>query len=241
MATSDTTAKGWHVLDREGGVLWREYRFAGNGSQSTTFVFRGKGDALIVVSPGRHEEPSVLDELSEFGKVTALVASNSFHWLGQALWRKHFPEAKSYAPADGVARLAKKMPGVQFETLEALAPVLGDNATVTSPAGLKVGNAFATVRAKNGTFLYPSDLLANIPEMPPQFVIKMLMSMTDSAPGYRLFRPAVWLQVKDKSALRSWFDQEFSRWPTTTMVPAHGPPMAGPELIAQTKALLAKM
>jgi len=83
------------------------------------YVFRGKGDALVVVSPGRHEEPSVLDELSEFGNVAALVASNSFHWLGQALWRKHFPEARSYAPADGEsdADMARRHAEVALEVL----------------------------------------------------------------------------------------------------------------------------
>jgi hypothetical protein len=241
MATSATTPNGWNVLDREGGVLWRHYRFGGDGTMATTFVFRGKGDSLVVVSPGRHVEPAALDELSDFGKVTALVASNSYHWLGQSLWKKRFPDAKSYAPADGIARLSKKLPELRFEPLEALAPQLGDHATVTSPAGLKVGNAFATVRAKSGTYLYPSDLLANIPTLPPQFVFRMLMSMTDSAPGYRVFRPAVWLQVKDKGALRSWFDDEFARWPTTTMVPAHGSPISPPDLVAQTKALLARL
>jgi len=241
MTTATKTARGWNVLDREGGVLWRQYRFGGPGATATTFVFRGKGDALVIVSPGRHIEADALDELSEFGKVTALVASNSYHWLGQPLWKKHFPDAKSYAPADGIKRLSKKLPEMHFEPLEALAPHLGDRATVTSPAGLKVGNAFATVRAKSGTYLYPSDLLSNIPTMPPQFVFKMLMSITDSAPGYRLFRPAVWLQVKDKGALRRWFEEELARSPTTTMVPGHGPPVSPPDLIEQTRALLAKM
>jgi hypothetical protein len=241
MASSETTAKGWHVLDHEAAILWRNYRFAGAGSMATTFVFRGKGDALVVVSPGPGIDPAALDELSDFGKVTALVASNSFHWLGQGPWKKHFPDAKSYAPADGIKRLSKKLPGHAFESLEALAPLLGDRATVTSPTGLKIGNAFATVRARSGTYLYPSDLFSNIPTMPPQFVLRMLLSMTDSAPGYRLFRPAVWLQVKDKGAVRSWFEHEFARWPATTMVPAHGPPISAPDLVEQTKALLAGM
>ncbi len=77
------------------------------------------------MSPGNRVEESALDELADFGKVVALVASNSFHWLGQAMWRKRFPEARSFAPAQGLKRLAKKMPDVQFEPLEALAPLLG--------------------------------------------------------------------------------------------------------------------
>src|SRR5580704_4405000 len=154
----ETTAKGWNVLERDGAILWRQYSF-GSAGVATTMVFRGAGDGLIVVSPGSRVEESALDELADFGKVVALVASNSFHWLGQPMWRKRFPEARSFAPAQGLKRLAKKMPDARFEPLEALAPLLGDRATVVDPPGFKVGNAFATVRGKSGTYWYPSDLL----------------------------------------------------------------------------------
>ncbi|MGO9835525.1 MAG: hypothetical protein ACLP1X_15045 [Polyangiaceae bacterium] len=235
----DTTAHGWNVLDREGAILWREYAFG--GGLATTFVFRGAGDGLIVVSPCNKLDAAALDELSEFGKVVALVASNGFHWLGQAEWRKHFPGAKSFAPAQAIERLSKKVAGGGFEPLEAAAPLLGGHASVAEAPGHKVGNAIATVRAKNGTYWYPSDLLANIPTMPSNLIFRMLMSMTDSAPGYRLFRPAVWLQVKDKKAVREWIDDVMTKDAPTTVVPAHGPPVSGSEVIAKTRALAAQV
>ncbi len=236
----ETTAKGWKILDRDAGVLWREYAFG--GGVATTLVFRGKGDGLIVISPGKDVEAAALDELGDFGKVTALVASNGFHWLGHTLWRKHFPEARSFAPGQGITRIAKKLPHLgAFEKLEALAPLLGDKATVVDAPGLKVGNAFSTVRTGKGAYWYASDLLANIPALPANFVFRTLMSMTNSAPGYRLFRPAVWLQVKDKAALRGWIEDELTRSAPVAVVPGHGPPFAGPDLVASTKALLATM
>jgi hypothetical protein len=67
------------------------------------------------------------------------------------------------------------------------------------------------------------------------------MSMTDSAPGYRLFRPAVWLQVKDKQALRSWVDDELAKSAPVGIIPAHGAPVFGSDVIANTKSLFAKM
>jgi hypothetical protein len=67
------------------------------------------------------------------------------------------------------------------------------------------------------------------------------MSMTDSAPGYKLFRPSVWLQVKDKKGLVAWFDEQLSGAPPTTIVPAHGAPVQMPDLVQATRALLAKV
>jgi hypothetical protein len=235
----DKTAQGWNVLDRENAILWREYMFG--GGVATTFVFRGVGDGLIVVSPGTGWETAVLDDLKPFGKVVALVASNGFHWLGQAQWRKHFPDAKSFAPASGVDRIAKKVPELgRFEPLEAAAPLLGDRASIIEPPGHKTGNAVATVRGKGGTYWYPSDLFANIPKLPSNIVFRLLMSMTDSAPGYRLFRPAVWLQVKDKKVVREWIDDVMTKSAPTTVVPAHGAPVSG-DVVARTKEQAARI
>jgi hypothetical protein len=235
----ETTAKGWKVLDRDSGVLWRQYSF-GPGL-ATTMVFRGAGDGLMVISPGNNLEENALDELSSFGKVVALVANNAYHWLGQALWRKRFPEARTFAPAQGIQRLSKKMPGVQVEPLAALAPLLGDRAKVVDAPGFKVSNAFVTVRGKSANYWYPSDLLSNMPKLPPNFVFRTLMTMTDSAPGYRLFRPAVWLQVKDKGALRTWIAEELAKLGMLTVIPAHGPPVDGADMATSTNELLAKL
>jgi hypothetical protein len=234
------TGRGWNVLDREAGVLWREYPF-GRGT-ATTFVFRGAGDGLIVVSPARHIEESALDELSDFGKVVALVANNSYHWLGQRHWRKHFPDAKSFAPAQGISRLSKKLPEFgAFEPLEALAPLLGERATVTDGAGLKVANAFASVQGTKGNFWFASDFLSNIVEVPPSFAFRALMKLTDSGPGFQLFRPAVWLQVRDKAAMRAWAEEQITRAAPTTIVPAHGPPVHGAEVAKTAVALFARL
>ncbi len=236
----ETTARGWHVLDRDRAILWREYSFG--PALATTLVFRGAGDGLIVISPGNKTDPAALDELSDFGKVVALVASNGYHWLGQQPWRKHFPNARSFAPAQGIARIAKKLPEfARFEPLKDLAPLLGDGGKVFDAPGLKIGNALATVHGKNGAYFYSSDLLANIAALPSSFVFRTLMSMTDSAPGYRVFRPSIWLQVKDKEALRGWMEEEIVKSAPIAVVPAHGAPVQGPDLLATTRALLAKL
>jgi hypothetical protein len=235
----ETTAHGWNVADRDSGILWREYAFG--GAVATTLVFRGARDNLIVVSPSKGIEAAALDELSEFGKVVALVASNGMHWLGQAEWRKHFPQARSFGPAQAIDRIAKKLPELaRFEPLQAAAPLLGDGASLLDAPG-QTGSAVATVTTKSATYWYPGDLFANIPKMPSNLVFRLLMSMTHSAPGYRLFRPAVWLQVKDKKVVREWIDDVMAKAAPTTVVPAHGPPVSGSDVIAKTRELAAQI
>lgn len=236
----ETTARGWNVLDRENAILWRQYSFG--PALATTLVFRGAGDGLVVMSPGSGIDDAALDELADFGKVVALVASNGYHWLGQPAWRKHFPAARSFAPKQGIARLAKKAPELgRFEPLDALGPLLGEKARVVEAPGLRVGNAFATVRGKRGAYWYPSDLLSNIAKAPPQFLFRMLMSVTDSAPGYRVFRPSIWLQVKDKPVVRAWIEDELTKSAPVVVVPAHGPPVDQPDVVAATRALVSKL
>ncbi|HXX68301.1 MAG TPA: hypothetical protein VEK07_14015 [Polyangiaceae bacterium] len=129
----------------------------------------------------------------------------------------------------------------RFEPLEALAPLLGERATAIDPPGHKVGNAIATVRGSHGSYWYSSDLFANIPKLPSNIVLRLLMSITHKAPGYRLFRPAVWLQVKDKKLVRDWIDDVMTKAAPTTVVPAHGPPITGTDVPEKTKALAAEI
>jgi hypothetical protein len=234
----ETKIGNWTILDAGAGILCVPYKFG--GGIATTFVFRGKDDGLIVMSPGCGLDGSTLDELKAYGRVAALVAINGFHHLGQASWRKHFPDARCFAPASAIGRISKKVPGVSFEPLEALTPLLGNSARVLEPDGLPA-NAFAIVSAPSGRYWYVCDLLSNIPELPTNFVFKTLMSMTDSAPGYKLFRPAVWLQVKNKKALTTWFDKQLAEMPPTTMVPAHGGPEQRTDLVAATRAQIARL
>lgn len=234
----ETTKHGWKILDRDAGVLLREYSFM-PGAVATTLVFRGRGDGLVVVSPSSRTDPLALDELSEHGKVVALVANNAMHHLGQPEWRARFPEARSFAPANAIARISKKHPTLPaFEPLEAAATLLGEAATIVDAPGFKAGNAFVTVRGARGTYWYPSDLIANIDALPSNLVFRLAMSLTDSAPGYKLFRPAVWLQVGDKPRVRAFVEQALGALATPlTVVPAHGAPVSGDDLVARTRAL----
>ena len=84
------------------------------------------------------------------------------------------------------------------------------------------------------------DLLANLPQLPPG-PMGWMFSLTGSAPGYRLFKLATWLLVKDKVTLREWMLSRVDRDPPAMIVPAHGPPFAEGDVAAQTRTQLQRL
>lgn len=228
--------EGWNVIDEKAGVLWREYAFNKNAF-ATTLVFRGK-DGLAVISPPTGLDDRAFDALREIGEVRALIANNSYHHMGQPAWRARFPDAVSYCPPGAVETLNKKAKGVTFQPLDALA--LPPNVRWDDPPGFKTGEALLSVGTAKGSVWYGGDLLANMPRLPPP-PIKWLFTWTDSAPGYRLFKLATWLLVKDKKALRAWALRRLAEDPPALVVPAHGPPVDAGDVAAQTKTQLERL
>lgn len=228
---------GWNVLDEGAGILWREYPFSGQ-ALATTLVFRGVDGGLVVVSPGTGLAAPDYDALKEFGEVRALVANNALHHLGQRAWRERFKDARSYAPPAAVDALSKKAAGVPFRPLTELS--LPDHVRWEDAAGFKTGETILRVGTGKGSVWYTGDLLTNITALPPP-PLRWLFTWTDSGPGFRLFRPAVWLTVKDRKAVRDWALTRLAEDPPALVVPAHGRPVEGPDVAAQAKAQLERL
>ena len=231
-----TDLRGWNVIDAERAVLWREYEFA-KGAFATTLVFRGT-DGLVVVSPGKGLEEADYDVLSRFGEVRALIANNTFHHLGQGPWRARFPKAESYAAAPGLPRLRKKAAAVPWRSLDELA--LPPTVKVHVLPGFKNGEVLFSVGTKQGSLWYTGDLLTNIQRTPGP-PAKWLLSWTDSAPGFRLFRPAVWLFVNDKRVLKERMNALLAEDPPAIVVPAHGPAFMAAQLVSEAKTQIARL
>jgi len=228
--------EGWNVVDDDARVLWREYSFSKN-AYSTTLVFRGT-DGLVVVSPGTGLSDREYDALREHGEVRALVANNHFHHLGQAAWRARFPDAQSYAPAGALQALEKKVPDIRFQPLSALElPAHVDGA---EPPGYKTGDVFFSVRTKKGSVWFTSDLVTNIQRTPGPPVV-WLFTLTNSGPGYRLFKLGVWLFVRDRRPLRDWMLDRLAKDPPSVVVPAHGPALEASDIASLTKVQLERL
>ena len=228
--------EGWNVIDRDAAILWREYSFT-KGAYATAMVFRG-ADGLVVISPPSRLEARAYDAIAELGPVRALIANNTFHHLGQKEWRARFPDAVSYAPPRAVATLGKKVPGVTFRPLTELA--LPANAHWEDVPGFKSGEAILRVNSARGPVWFSGDLLTNI-QRTPNPPVRWLFSLTDSAPGFRLFKLCVWLFVNDRKRLREWMLAEIDRHPPAVVVPAHGPAIDASDVADQARAQLRKL
>lgn len=228
---------GWNVIDADAGVLWREYLFRGS-ARATMLVFRGADGGLVVVSPGVGLGDRDYDELREHGEVRALIANNPFHNMGQKPWRERFKDAQSYAPPGAVQALNKRVPGVNFRSLDELP--LPAHVRWDDPPGFKTGEAILSIGTKRGSVLYTGDLLTNITKLPPP-PVRWLFTWSGSAPGFRLFRPATWFFVKDRKALKEWSLRRIAEDPPAIVVPAHGRPVEGPDVAEQAKAQLQKL
>lgn len=233
----ETTPSGWLVIDRARGVLTRSYKFS-KGGTAMTFVARMGDGRLMVVSPPSGLDEAAYAELAPFGEVGALVANNGFHYLGQAAWRARFPKARSFAPAQAVARIDKKSKvKLSFEPMAALAELTGGDVGVRDVPETKRGEAWCWAKTERGHAWYASDVLANMPKAPP-FPIGLLFKWSNSAPGYKVFGLAMKLIVKDPKATLRLLAEDLEAHPVTTMVPAHGDVLAHASLAADTRALV---
>jgi glyoxylase-like metal-dependent hydrolase (beta-lactamase superfamily II) len=230
------SSNGWNVIDADGAVLWREYSFS-KGASATTFVMRGD-DGLIVISPGSGLSAADFDALASYGEVRALIANNTFHHLGQAAWRERFPKAESYAAPGALAKLRKKQPKIPFRSTDELK--LPPDVHVEALPGFKNGELVARAKTKQGSVWYTGDLLTNIQKVPGP-PIRWLFSMTDSAPGFRLFRLSIMLFANDKRALKERATALASDDPPSIVVPGHGPAVTAGDVASEVRTQLGRL
>jgi hypothetical protein len=98
----------WQNLTSDGSVRWLKYSWG--PATANTLAARLEDGTWLVVAPSVGSPSSVLEDLSKDGTVSALIAPNAYHYLGQQAWRLHFPGATSYAPSGGRTRCLLKKP-----------------------------------------------------------------------------------------------------------------------------------
>jgi hypothetical protein len=228
--------EGWNLIDESAGIAWREYPFAKAG-WATTLAFRGS-EGMVVVSPPAKLDSRAYDALAELGPVRALVANNAYHHLGQKEWRARFPDAESFCPPRAITALEKKVAGVKFRSIAELA--LPSHVGWQEAPGFKTGETILHVGCKRGPVWYAGDLLANLQRTPPP-PMGWLFSMTGSAPGFRLFKLAVWLLVNDGKAVREWMLARIDAAPPAIVVPAHGPIVDCADVAEQARAQIRRL
>ena len=236
----ETTENGWTILDRNAGILQRQYKFSGAG-RANCWVSRFGDDQLLVVSPAKDLDDSAFADLNAFGKVAAVVAPNGFHYLGQPQWKERFGDARFFAPPAAVERISNKskvtMP--EFEDIAGLSELLGDDVGVRPAPHTKCGEAWAWARTSDGGFAwYGSDVFNNMPEFRGPWLFKLAMKLTGSIPGYKMFNLAMLATMKRKKDNMRVLLEDVQAHPPTIMTPGHGPTLSQNGLAGETEALV---
>ena len=234
------TEHGWLVIDEDAGVLSYTYSF-GSGI-SNAFVARYDDDRLLVLSPPCGLSEEGFAELEAFGTVDSVVATNGFHHLGQAEWKRRYPNATFYAPSAAQKRIAKKNSSAgPFRPLSELRAKLGGDVGVIEAPADKCGETWGYAKTSRGYAWYASDTLVNMPKLPNALPFKLAMKLTKSGPGYRVFNLVLKLMVsgKNKKTLLRALQQGLRERPVAVMVPAHGKILDHPGLREETERLLA--
>ncbi len=233
-----TNPQGWTVIDADACVLSLTYSFGGEGL-ANCFTAKLASGGLLIISPPTKASPEMLEQLAPYGKVEAIVANNGFHHLGIRRWRELAPEARFFAAPGAAARIAKKSKDAgEFEPLSALQPLLGEGVAVVEVPSSKCGETWARAEIDGGHAWYASDLLANIKELPSNFLFRMLFKLTKSGPGYRVFNLAVKFIIKDKRVALGAMLEDVRKHPPAVMVPAHGAILSDETIAAETERLL---
>lgn len=215
----DTTANGWKVFDARAPILTYEYSF-GPGTANALAV--GVEGGLAIVSLPCRVASSVFEDLSQYGSVRALVASNAFHYLGLAEWKARFPEAAIFAPVQSIARVERQSKLRGIRPLAEAAPITGSRVELIDMPHYKTGEVLVGVATDRGLVWYVTDIIMNLPVLPSNPVIKLMFGLSGSGPGLKLNNIAPLFMVRDKSALKRWLAAEFTKAPPSWLIPTHG-------------------
>lgn len=215
----ETTAQHWKVFDPATPILTYTYSF-GPGL-ATALAVGGEG-GLIVVSPPCRLAAKAFEDLQPHGPVRALVASNAFHHMGIPEWKKRFPDAAVFAPAQSIARVERQTKVQGIRPLAEAAAIAGARVDLVDMPHYKTGEVLVRIRTDRGLVWYVTDVIMNMPTLPANPIVKLLFKVSGSAPGLKYNNIAPLFMVKNKKALRRWLAEEYRKAPPRWLIASHG-------------------
>lgn len=225
----------WQTLDAVGDVQMLEYSFG--PATANTLAIRLQDGSFLVVSPASRAPAAALDALASQGPVSALLAPNAFHHMGQRQWRERFPDAISYAPEDAAKRIARQT-RLDIQPVAALRPRLGPHVQVIAPDGLRATDLLVCASTPQGAIWFGGDLFSNHLPGEGALIFRMISRLAGGGPGYRFNPVPSILYLKDKKAWKADVRELLGREPLLAVVPAHGHAATG-ETVARTQEILA--
>lgn len=191
----------------------------------------------LIVSPSCNPSAQALDALEKDGSVTALLAPNGFHYLGQQAWRDRFPKATSYAADGARERLTTKSPNVPYESFDVLKAKLPPRIGLHLPDGMKVPDLLLHATSGGKTIWFSGDILSNIGPADLALPMRLMMSLFGGATGYRLNRAPSMVYIGDRSVWKQSVLAAIEKSAPSAILPAHGNPVID-RALQQTREIL---
>lgn len=211
--------QSWQVFDERMPLMTYAYSFG--PALANALAVRGP-EGFILVSPPRGVPPQAFDDIAARGPVRALVASNAFHYLGIPEWKRRFPDAEVFAPAQSIARVQTKTRLSGIRSLADTGAIAGPDLELIDMPYYRTGEVLVRATTSRGRVWYMTDIVFNMRELPSHIVAKAIFGLSRSAPGLRVNNIAPIFMVKDKRALKGWLAAELERDAPQWIVPAHG-------------------
>ena len=172
------TVPGWTQLAERPLVLAREYSFGAGRATALAVLLPDR--KWMIVSPPRKLSEAEAAGFDALGSVVALVANNGTHYLGLGPCMARFPQAVTYATQRAAARIRKHTKDAgQLASEESLKPLVGENVALLAMDGDKIGDVLVRVKSERGTILYVSDMIANIQQLPKNFLFRLFFKLSD--------------------------------------------------------------
>ncbi len=215
----EPSRQNWNVFDPAAPILTCSYSFGPGVANALAARCEG---GLIVVSPPPRIADNVFEDLQRYGPVRALVAPNAFHHMGIPAWKRRFPDAAVFAPAQSIARVERKTGLHGIRPLAEAAAIAGPRLQLTDMPHYRTGEALVRTSTDRGLVWYVTDVIMNMPALPAHPVAKMLFKLSGSAPGLKYNNIASLFMVKNTKALKRWLAAEYQKAPPRWLIAAHG-------------------
>jgi len=177
---------------------------------------------IVVISPPCRADERTFAEIEKRGNVRAFVAPNSFHNMGLAEWKKRFPNAAIFAPAQSIKRIESRTGVSGVKPLSELGGLAGAELEIIDMPHYRTGEALVRVKSGKRIVWYVTDVIMNLPVLPPKFPFRQIFRLTKSAPGLRPNGFANMIMVKDKRSLFRWLRGEIDKAPPDVLLASHG-------------------
>ena len=213
------TPHGWNIFDADMPILTYTYSF-GPGTANALAV--GGRNGLIVVSPPYRATQGVYEDLSSYGPVRALIASNAFHHMGIPEWKRRFPEAAVFAPAQAIARVERHTRLDSIRPVTETSAISGPRLDLIDMPHYRTGEVLVRMRTARDVAWYVTDVILNMPTLPTNPILQLLFRLSGNAPGLKFNNIAPIFMAKDRKAVRRWLAAEYHREPPRWLIATHG-------------------